>query len=86
MLHVKTRDENIIKYGTLLLNSIVYGTQLFWAGVEAIRESSDKKLIYYSCTLLPLLFGTLAPIFLGIFLVIIPPTDSVVGRGWSINF
>ncbi|RIA84368.1 hypothetical protein C1645_879970 [Glomus cerebriforme] len=74
---INTQDANIIKYGTLLLNSIVYGTQLLWAGVEAVRESSDKKLIYYSYTLLPLLFGTLAPIFLGKFLVTIPPTVSL---------
>ena len=80
MLNAKIQDANIIKFGTLLLNSIVLGTQLLWAGVEAVRESSDKKLIYYCCTLL-LLSGVLAPIFLGKFIVKIPPTVSIAWAG-----
>ena len=77
-----TQDANIIKYGALISSLIVHGTHLFWAGVETVRESSsDKKLIYYCCTLLPLFLGILAPIFLGIFLVVIPPTVSIAWTG-----
>ncbi|GBC44694.2 uncharacterized protein OCT59_014312 [Rhizophagus irregularis] len=62
------QDETIIKYETLLLNTLVHEVQLFWAGVEAIRESSNKNLKYYICTLLHLLSG--------IFVVTIPSTTS----------
>ncbi|KAF0516281.1 hypothetical protein F8M41_017119 [Gigaspora margarita] len=34
----KNKNNDIIKYFTIYLNSIVFGIQLFWAGVEAIRE------------------------------------------------
>ncbi|PKC52809.1 hypothetical protein RhiirA1_543387 [Rhizophagus irregularis] len=68
------QDETIIKYGTLLLNTLVHGVQLFWAGVEAIRESSNKNLKYYICTLLPLLSG--------IFVVTIPSTTSNLLRDY----
>ncbi|CAB4418916.1 unnamed protein product [Rhizophagus irregularis] len=64
------QDETIIKYGTLLLNTLVHGVQLFWAGVEAIRESSNKNLKYYICTLL------------GIFVVTIPSTTSNLSRDY----
>jgi hypothetical protein len=65
-----------------MLNSIVYGIQLFWAGVEAVRESSDKELIqYYGLTLLPILFGILAPVLLGKYLVIVPPTETLAWAG-----
>ncbi|PKB96316.1 hypothetical protein RhiirA5_506988 [Rhizophagus irregularis] len=68
------QDETIIKYETLLLNTLVHGVQLFWAGVEAIRESSNKNLKYYICTLLPLLSG--------IFVVTIPSTTSNLLRDY----
>ncbi|GBC44704.2 hypothetical protein GLOIN_2v1640063 [Rhizophagus irregularis DAOM 181602=DAOM 197198] len=68
------QDETIIKYKTLLLNTLVHGVQLFWAGVEAIRESSNKNLKYYICTLLPLLSG--------IFVVTILSTTSNLLRDY----
>ncbi|CAG8828172.1 35638_t:CDS:2, partial [Gigaspora margarita] len=39
----KNKNNDMIKYFTIYLNSIVFGIQLFWAGIEAIRERSDKK-------------------------------------------
>ena len=53
--------------------------------MEAFRESSDKKLIYYVCTLLPLLLGILIPIILGKFLVAIPSTVSLAWVGVGVG-
>ena len=62
------RDDVTTKYFTIYLHSIVFRIQLFWAGVEAIRERVDKK-IYYVFTFSPILVGILLPIFLGLYLI-----------------
>ncbi|CAB5179272.1 unnamed protein product [Rhizophagus irregularis] len=80
VLYADTQEE-IIKYGTFISNTLVHGVQLFWAGVESIRESSNKNLKYYICTLLPLLSGVLAAIFSGIFAVTTPLATSVAWAG-----
>ena len=74
----------MIKYFTISLHSIVFGIQLFWAGVEAIREISDKKVLYYVFTFLPivivLVLGIL-PIFFMLGLFLITPTVAILWTG-----
>ena len=47
--------------------------------LEAIRERSDKKVLYYVFTFLPILLGILLPIFLGLFLI--TPTTAIAWAG-----
>ena len=82
MLNANTQDIIIINNGTLILNTVVYGAQILWAFVEAIREGSNKnKKYYYSFTILPLIGGGLAAFLVNKFIDKIPVTVTIAWAG-----